>query len=98
MEEKFQKALELTKKQFGTPVFSHNPGIRSLIDDSDGYEDVWGMMVEARPLDITHTVDKNTVDMLFEEIRNDPPTLPPNTSSLLEEAIDGSCTVKEGLK
>lgn len=98
MEEKFQKALELNKKQFGTPVFIHNPGIRSLIDDSDGYEDVWGMMVEARSLDITHTVDKNTVDMLFEEIRNDPPTLPQNTSSLLEEAIDGSCTVKEGLK
>ena len=77
-----------------TPVFNHNPGIRSLIDDNDGDEGVWGMMVEARPLDVTHTVDKNTVDMLFEEIINDPPTLPQNTSSLFEEAIDGSCTVK----
>ena len=94
MEEKFQKVLELNKKQFGTPVFNHNPGIRSLIDDNDGDEGVWGMMAEARPLDVTHTVDKNTVDMLFEEIINDPPTLPQNTSSLFEEAIDGSCTVK----
>ena len=52
-------------------------------------------MIEARPLDITHTVDANTVDTLFEEIKQNPPTLPQNTSSLLQEPIDGSFTVKE---
>ena len=95
MEEKFQQAVELNKKQFGTPVFIHNPGIRSLGDTSDVSDDVWGMMIEARPLDITHTVDANTVDTLFEEIKQNPPTLPQNTSSLLQEPIDGSFTVKE---
>lgn len=95
MEEKFQQAVELNKKQFGTPVFIHNPGIRSLGDTGDESDDVWGMMIEARPLDITHTVDANTVDTLFEEIKQNPPTLPQNTSSLLQEPIDGSFTVKE---
>lgn len=95
MEEKFQQAVELNKKQFGTPVFIHTPGIRSLGDADGDRDDVWGMMIEARPLDITHTVDANTVDTLFEEIKQNPPTLPQNTSSLLQEPIDGSYTVKE---
>ena len=95
MEEKSQQAVELNKKQFGTPVFIHNPGIRSLGDTDDDRDGVWGIMIEARPLDITHTVDANTVDTLFEEIKQNPPSLPQNTSSLLQEPIDGSFTVKE---
>ena len=95
MEEKFQQAVELNKKQFGTPVFIHNPGIRSLGDADDDRDGVWGIMIEERPLDITHAVDANTVDTLFEEIKQNPPTLPQNTSSLLQEPIDGSYTVKE---
>ena len=91
MEERFQQAVELNKKQFGTPVFSYSPGIRSLNDDTDS--DGWGMLYEARPLDITHTVDQDAVDSLFEKIRENPPKLP---SSLPEKTIDGSYTVKEG--
>ncbi len=74
IEVKFQQAVEANKKIFGTPVFDYNPGIRGLSSESS--EDGWDMMMEARPLDITHTVDADTVDDLLMEIKEDPPVLP----------------------
>ena len=74
MEEKFQQAVEANKKIFGTPVFDYNPGIRGLSSESS--DEGWDMMMEARPLDITHTVDADTVDDLLMGIMEDPPVLP----------------------
>ena len=70
MEQRFQEAVEMNRKIFGTPVFQHSSGIRGLNGD------YWDMMVEARPLDISHTVDVDTVDGLLQEIRLDPPPFP----------------------
>ena len=70
MEEKFQQAVELNRKIFGTPVFQHNTGIRDFDFET------WDMMTEAQPLDITHTVDTETVDNLLAQIMEDPPPLP----------------------
>ena len=36
----------------------------------------WDMLVEARPLDIDHRVDTETVSSLFQEIVENPPELP----------------------
>ena len=93
MEEKFQKAVELNKKIFGTPVFLHESGIRGL--DSEGSGDTWDMLVEARPLDITHTVDAAMVDGLLQEIREDPPVLPLQRDPMQDGAIEAVCMVKE---
>ena len=45
------------------------------------------MMVEARPLDITHTVDAGTVDDLLLEIMDDPPVLPQSQEAYPGEPI-----------
>lgn len=74
MEEKFQQAVEINKKIFGTPVFEYSSGIRGLSSESD--EDGWDMMMAARPLDITHAVDADQVEDLFQEIMDDPPPMP----------------------
>ena len=74
MEERFQQAVETNKKLFGTPVFEYDPGVRGL--NSEDTEDGWDMMAEARPLDISHRVDADSVDDLLHEIIEDPPTLP----------------------
>ena len=34
MEEKFQQAVEVNKKLFGTPAFQHNSGVRGLSAES----------------------------------------------------------------
>ena len=78
MEQRFQEAVEMNRKIFGTPVFQHSSGIRGLNGD------YWDMMVEARPLDISHTVDVDMVDGLLQEIRLDPPPFP-STGGLLRE-------------
>ncbi len=74
MEEKFQQAVDVNRKLFGTPAFRHESGVRGLSADSGDEE--WDMMVEARPLDISHTVDTSTVEGLLQEIKEDPPVLP----------------------
>ena len=74
LEEKFQEAVELNKKQFGTPLFQYEPGIRGLSTEMTAGE--WDMLTPARPLDITHTVDRDSVDHLLSRIREDPPVLP----------------------
>lgn len=74
MEEKFQQAVEANKKIFGTPVFEHDSSIRGF--GSESSEDGWDMMMEARPLDITHKVDAEAVDDLLLEIMEDPPAMP----------------------
>ena len=71
MEEKFQKAVEVNKRIFGIPAFEHESNVRGF---SQG--DTWDMMIPARPLDIAHKVESSTVDDLFDQILNDPPTIP----------------------
>ena len=45
-------------------------------------------MTPARPLDIVHTVDSATVDNLFEQIMNAPPTIPvENDNSMLQAHV-----------
>lgn len=90
MEEKFEQAVEVNKKTFGTPAFQHDSNVRGL--DMENAEDEWDMMTEARPLDITHTVDSSAVDNLLREIKADPPVLPRN----LYPAVDSTGVVEEG--
>lgn len=45
-------------------------------------------MAEARPLDISHTVDAGTVDNLMREIMEDPPILPPQPQAYPGEPIE----------
>lgn len=71
MEERFMQAVEVGRKTFGEPAFKHESGMRSIPADSE-----WDMMTEARPLDITHTVNADDVDDLLLAIMNDPPALP----------------------
>ena len=54
---------------------------------AEGSEEEWDMMVEARPLDITHTVDAGTVDDLLLEIMDDPPVLPQSQEAYPGEPI-----------
>ncbi|MBQ6563824.1 MAG: recombinase family protein, partial [Clostridia bacterium] len=83
MEEKFQKAVEVNKKIFGVPAFEHASNVRAF---SQG--ETWDMMTPARPLDIVHTVDSATVDNLFEQIMNAPPTIPvENDNSMLQAHV-----------
>ena len=83
MEEKFQKAVEVNKKIFGVPAFEHASNVRAF---SQG--ETWDMMTPARPLDIVHTVDSDTVDNLFEQIMNSPPTIPmENENSVLQAHV-----------
>ena len=89
MEERFQQAVEVNKRLFGTPVFQHEPGVRGL--GADCSSDEWDMMAEARPLDIAHTVDTATVDDLLMEIMEDPPVLPQTPEAYAEPIqVDGS--------
>ncbi len=88
MEEKFQKAVELNRKIFGTPVFQHNTGIRDFEN--------WDLTTEARPLDVTHTVDTETVDNLLMQIMEDPPPFPKHTSIFTEDAIVIDSEEQEG--
>ena len=93
MEEKFQQAVDLNKKLFGTPVFQHEEGIRKLCSDTTG--DDWEMLTEARPLDISHTVDAETVDSLLLEIIDDPPVLPPQSQEYPNTPINVNISSEE---
>ena len=93
MEEKFQQAVEANKKLFGIPVFRHESGARGLGSVGDGGE--WDMMTEARPLDITHTMDTGVVDDLLLEIMEDPPTLPQSSPAFSADAIVVESTGEE---
>ena len=74
MEERFQKIREQSKKIFGEPVFQHASAMRGFSEQAPGEE--WDMLIEARPLDVDHRVDADTVDSLFTAIVDDPPSLP----------------------
>ena len=93
MEERFQQAVEANKKLFGVPVFRHESGVRGLGEVGDGGE--WDMMTEARPLDITHTMDTGVVDDLLLEIMEDPPTLPQSSPAFSADAIVVESTGEE---
>ena len=74
MEERFQRLKEQNKKIFGEPVFQRINSARGFEEQDDGA--IWDMLIEARPLDINHTVDPEEVSSLLNEIREDPPRLP----------------------
>ncbi len=93
MEEKFQQAVDLNNKLFGTPVFQYEEGIRKLCSDTSG--DDWEMLTPARPLDITHTVDAKTVDNLLLEIIDDPPVLPPQSQEYPNTPINVNISSEE---
>ena len=93
MEEKFQKAVEINRMLFGTPIFQYEPGIRAIIPDMTAED--WDMMTQARPLDITHTVDANSVDDLLLEIKYDPPVLPEPRREYPTSSIDVVGETKE---
>lgn len=93
IEEKFQQAVDLNSKLFGKPVFQYEPSIREFSADiSDGE---WDMLAPARPLDISHTVDADSVDNLLIEIMDDPPVLPEQTQDYTNTPIDISVDSKE---
>jgi hypothetical protein len=93
MEEKFQQAVDLNNKLFGTPVFQYEEGIRKLCSDTSG--DDWEMLTPARPLDITHTVDAKTGDNLLLEIIDDPPVLPPQSQEYPNTPINVNISSEE---
>jgi hypothetical protein len=74
MEERFQKAKEQNGKIFGEPVFEHTSGTRGFAEQAPGEQ--WDMLVEAKPLDVDHRVDEDTIDNLLVEIVEHPPELP----------------------
>ena len=74
MEERFQKAKEQNGKIFGEPVFEHPSGTRGFAEQESG--GLWDMLVEAKPLDVDHRVDEDTIDGLLLEIVEHPPELP----------------------
>ena len=86
MEEKFQKAVEINKKTFGVPAFEHQSTMRGFVQG-----EIWDMMTPARPLDINHKVDSDTVDELFLQVLDNPPTLPvENGRNVLEAKVVSS--------
>lgn len=93
IEARFQQAVETNKKYFGTPIHLHEPGIRNLTGDTSTVG--WEMMTEARPLDITHTVDEKAVNKLLHEIRENPPALPSTREAYPDGPIDVPSTTTE---
>ncbi len=85
MEERFMQAVEANKRHFGTPVFQHIPGLRGIAPETS--EDEWDMMIEARPLDVTHTVDAETVNDLLQQIKESPPEMPQPKEMYPEEIV-----------
>lgn len=85
MEDKFERAVEANRRYFGTPVFMHESGVRGVSGECTDGE--WDMMIEAKPLDITHTVDESTVDDLLSGIMDDPPQMPVQKREYPEEPI-----------
>lgn len=71
IEERFREAVEMNKRQFGTPFFRHEDTAPLRLD-----EDNPGLAEEAVPVDISHTFDRDEVDGLLLEIMEDPPKLP----------------------
>jgi hypothetical protein len=85
--------VDLNNKLFGTPVFQYEPGIRTLCSDTSG--DDWEMLTKARPLDISHTVDAETVDNLLLEIIDDPPVLPQQSQEYPNTPINVNISSEE---
>ena len=53
------------------------------------------MLTPARPLDIAHTVDAETVDNLLLEIIDDPPVLPPQSQEYPDSPINVNISSEE---
>ncbi len=85
IEDRFKQMVEENKRRFGTPVFQHVAGQRGIDAELSG--DAWDMMIEARPLDITHTVDAETVNGLLRAIMEAPPEMPQPREPYPEEIV-----------
>ena len=87
--EQVQKAIELNKKIFGTPVFRHTSTFRSI--DGNGSWEEW--LAPARPLDTNHRYDAEEVDEMLRTIQENPPELPQESTD--NRIVDATVT-KEG--
>ena len=87
MEERFRKAREQNMKIFGEPVFRHEESMRGFENTSGSGK--WDMLMEAKPIDIDHRVDEESVENLFLEIMDDPPVL---QQTPREDVIDSAST------
>ena len=102
MEERFQSIREQNRKIFGEPVFQHSADMRCFSGHDDcgqnvGGQDMkgkWDMLIEARPLDVDHRVDLDTVESLFQEIVEDPPKLKKRVFPGEVIDVTGSLTVE----
>ncbi len=86
IEEKFQKAVEINKRIFGVPAFEHQSEVRGF-----SQSDTWDLMIPARPLDTDHKVDVKTVEDLFSQVLDNPPTIPQkNDENVLQAKVVSS--------
>ncbi len=74
MEEKFREMREQENKLYGTPAFQYQGNIRGFETPEDD-SGVWDMLMPACPLDHDHSVDKETVEDMLQEIVNNPPQI-----------------------
>ena len=74
MEEKFREMREQENKLYGTPAFQYQGNIRGFETPEDD-SGVWDMLAPACPLDHDHSVDKETVEEMLQEIVNNPPQI-----------------------
>lgn len=86
LEERFQALRALEKMIFGTPAFMHQGDIRGFEETQDKGSECWEMLFEARPLDVDHCVDQDTVDDLFQEMIHNPPTMQQNSNRMEDDA------------
>nr|MCR4762897.1 recombinase family protein [Lachnospiraceae bacterium] len=90
IEEQVQKAIELNKKIFGTPVFKHTSTFRSI--DGNGSWEEW--LAPARPLDTNHRYEPDEVDAMLRSIQEDPPELPQEDT--YNRIVDATVTADTG--
>lgn len=92
MAEQVQKAIEQSKKIFGTPAFKHRSTFRSI--DGSGTWEEW--LAPARPLDTNHRFDQQLVEHMLREIQDDPPELPQDEAAESNDIIESFVTERGG--
>jgi DNA invertase Pin-like site-specific DNA recombinase len=87
MEDRFQRVREQNRKIFGEPVFEHDSTTRGFVEQESGEE--WEMLAEARPIEVDHRVDEDTIHNLLQEIVENPPELPRESVFVSEATVEG---------
>jgi hypothetical protein len=87
MEDRFQRVREQNRKIFGEPVFEHDSTTRGFVEQESGEE--WEMLAEARPIEVDHKVDEDTIHNLLQEIIVNPPELPRESVFVSEATVEG---------